>query len=286
MNRNFALMDALDLASPDGVRKHLGQLRAAGLIDWESDGQRRRVTILESGARTAWSRSGGHARAGAAYSDGWGNGSDTILLRLADAGLDLSTMATRLGRTPSSVRHRLRRLRAHQGPDEGAAAPTPAAAVPPPRTAPPAPCDPGPMRRDVITTDPDRPAHECAQIAAFLAAGKGRKLPPAYAGPVRGATPLTGVAPISPLARRALLALDDTPRPLRTLAARAGLDPLLMPEALHELRTAGLASQRRARHPGDPAGGVPVYARTPATAGAVAALGLVRRHPAAAEIPA
>jgi len=274
---NFALMDALDLASPDGVRKHLAALRDAGLVRVESEGQRRRVTLLRSGTRTDWSRASGHARAGAAFSDGWGNGSDAILLRLADEGLDLATMATRLGRTPSSVRHRLRRLRAGRATQPSQSVATEDTRPPP---APPRPAsvarDPGPMRRDVITNDPDRPANERSQIAAFLAAGKGRKVPPAYAGEVRGGTPLTGVAPISPMARRALLALGDTPMPARDLAVRARLDPLLVPEVLHELRGAGLVIRHRTSPASDgaQAAGPPRFARTPEALTLIETLGL------------
>jgi len=272
---NFALMDALNLASPDGIRKHLAILRRGGFIAIESSGQRRRVTILTTGARTGWSRSGGHARAGAAYCDGWGNGSDTILLRLAEEGLDLSTMATRLGRTPSSVRHRLRRLRAHDAAE--AAPPTPDSA---PNSGPirpasaPVPSDPGPLCCDIVTNDANRPIRERDQIAAFLAAGKGRKLPTAYAGEVRGGAPLTGLAPISPLARRVLLVLDETPRPAADLAFRARIDPLLMPEILHDLRGAGLADQRRSRTPSGPPGGTLQFTRGPEADATIIALGL------------
>jgi len=277
---NFALMDALNLASPDGIRKHLATLRSGGFIAMESSGQRRRVTILTTGARTGWSRSGGHARAGAAYCDGWGNGSDAILLRLAEEGLDLSTMATRLGRTPSSVRHRLRRLRAH---DAAATSPAPEPdsgpnsspdSGPDQPTSPPVPSDPGPMRRDIVTTDANRPTGERDQIAAFLAAGKGRKLPPAYVGEVRGGPPLIGLAPISPLARRVLLVLDDTPRPAAEIAFRARIDPLLMPEILHDLRSAGLADQHRSRTPGGPPGGTLHFTRGPEADATIIALGL------------
>ncbi|MQX38289.1 ArsR family transcriptional regulator [Roseospira navarrensis] len=271
---NFALMDALDLASPDGVRKHMEVLRRAGLIAVESDGQRRRVTILETGARTDWSRAGGHARAGAAYSDGWGNGSDAILVRLAEEGLDLATIATRLGRTPSSVRHRLRRLKAAGRVAEASVGEASAPAARPP-AAPVRRREPGPMRRDLVTNDPDRPEHERDQIAAFLAAGKGRKVPPAYAGEVRGGTPLTGQAPISPLARRVLLALDDTPRPAAELAFRAGLDPLLMPETLHELGRADLATRHAGRGPRAPGGAAPArFTQGPEAGAAILAMGL------------
>ena len=270
---NFALMDALDLASPDGIRKHMGQLRAAGLVRVESAGQRRRVEIVASGRRTDWSRSGGNARAGAMFSDGWGNGSDALLLRMAAQGLDLATMATRLGRTASSVRHRLRRLRA-AGRIESPAAEVLPESAPSPPTAPAALPDPGPMRRDVVTTDRDRPTAETAQIAALLARGGGRKVPPAYAGEVRGATPLAGIAPISPRARRVLRSLDENhPRPARVVALTARLDPLLMPEVLHELKTAGLAVRHAGaatrRNRAD-AG----YARTPAGTALARALGL------------
>lgn len=273
---NFALMDALDLASPDGIRKHLGQLRAAGLVRVESSGQRRRVEIRATGQRTDWSRANGHARAGAAFSDGWGNGSDALLLRMAAQGLDLSTMATRLGRTTSSVRHRLRRLRAAgkvaRHTDGDAPEPTPMAKAEP-RT--PEKVDPGPVRRDIVTNDPNRPASETAQIAAFLAQGGGHKLPPAYAGEVRGATPLDGIAPISPRARRVLRTLDGRPQPARALALAARIDPLMMPEILHELRTAGLVrrqpSATRSLRRADAA---PGYARTQAGAAMLTALGL------------
>jgi len=280
---NFALMDALDLASPDGVRKHMGQLRDAGLVRVSSSGRRRSVAILTDGRRTAWSRANGHARAGAAFSDGWGNGSDALLSRMAAQGLDLTTMATRLGRTPSSVRHRLRRLRAAgkvapAQTDTPAAAPAagPARIVRPGKDGQaPRPLDPGPMRRDIITNDRDRPAGETAQIASFLARGGGRKLPPAYVGEVRGAAPLEGIAPISPRARRILRVMDPArPSPARVLALAAGVDPLLMPEILHELRTAGLVRRqgpgagRRSHAP------APGYARTDAGAAMLNALGL------------
>lgn len=289
---NFALMDALDLSSPDGVRKHMDALRAAGLISVDSSGQRRRVTLRAHGIRTDWSRTSGHVRAGATFSESWDNGVDAILLKLADQGLELATIATRLGRTPSSVRHRLRRLRALRrareeadgtgSVDSGQSTTPPAESAPPPVTCPSPPVvsrDPGPMRRDLITNDPERPAHECAQIAAFLAAGKGRKVPPAYAGEVRGAEPLAGIAPISPLARRVLMALDNTARPARMLSVRADVDPLLMPEALHELRNAGLVHQGRRRRRGEPAGGLPVFARAPGAAEVLATLGLDPARP-------
>jgi DNA-binding IscR family transcriptional regulator len=274
---NFALMDALDLASPDGIRKHMGQLRAAGLVRVESAGQRRRVEIVATGHRTDWSSSGGNARAGAMFSDGWGNGSDALLLRMAAQGLDLTTMATRLGRTTSSVRHRLRRLRA-AGRVESPAAEVQPESAPSPPAAPTAPPDPGPMRREVVTNDRDRPAAETAQIEAFLARGGGRKVPPAYVGEVRGATPLAGIAPISPRARRALRKLDEQqPRPARAVALSARLDPLLMPEVLHELKTAGLA----VRHAGTSGGRNRAdagYARTPAGTALARALGLLEQE--------
>ncbi len=262
---NFALMDALDVASPDGVRKAMEALRAAHVIDLETQGQRRRVTIRATGARTDWSRGRGHPRSGAAYAGGWENGQDAALLRLARQDLDLATMAARLGRTVSSVRHRLRRLRA------ACAAPAPSP-VTNPVTSPPmdpttgsattraaadgadaaarsakarAPAPPSPLQRHIVTTA-DRPEAERDQIAAFLAAGKARKLPPAYAGEVRGGRSLAGIAPISPLARRLVMAMDGRFRSSGTLAARGRLDPLLMPELLHEARIAGLVETRRA----------------------------------------
>jgi predicted transcriptional regulator len=282
---NFALMDALNLASPDGVRKNLALLRQAGLIAVESEGQRRRITLLETGARTDWSRASGHARAGAAYAEGWGNGSDAILLRLADEGLDLATMATRLGRTPSSVRHRLRRLRAAADP-----IPTPRAepAERPPSTANRSGSpvgdvpDPGPMRRDLITNDSERPDDERAQIAAFLAAGHGRKVPPAYVGEVRGGHPLTGVAPISAMARRVLLALEDTPRSVRETSHIARIDPLLMPEVLQELCGAGLIEQRRVRRRVADAPAETRVVRTPRAIAMIETLGLREACPGSA----
>jgi hypothetical protein len=282
---NFALMDALNLASPDGVRKNLALLRQAGLIAVDSEGQRRRITLRETGARTDWSRTSGQARAGAAYAEGWGNGSDAILLRLADEGLDLTTMATRLGRTPSSVRHRLRRLRASTDPLPHPQPPAKAAVSP---ARPDAPVgdvpDPGPMRRDLITNDPERPDNERAQIDAFLAAGRGRKVPPAYAGEVRGGRALTGVAPISAMARRVLLALEDTPRTARDLSVSARVDPLLMSEILQELQGAGLIERRRARRP---ATGTPAETRVVRTPRAITmietlGLGLSKARPALA----
>lgn len=275
---NFALMDALDVASPDGVRKAMEALRAAHLIDLETQGQRRRVTIRATGARTDWSRGRGHPRAGAAYAGGWENGQDAALLRLAREGLDLATMAARLGRTVSSVRHRLRRLRA------ACAAPAPSPITSPitsPGTAratdggagvavrsahAPGPATPSPVQRHIVTTA-DRPEAERAQIAAFLAAGKARKLPPAYAGEVRGGRSLAGIAPISPLARRLVLAMDGRFRSSGALAARGRLDPLLMPELLHEARTAGLVETRRA-------GGQALYRRTAEAGSALKAMGL------------
>lgn len=276
---NFALMDALDLASPDGIRKHMGQLRAAGLVRVESAGQRRRVEIVATGHRTDWSSSGGNARAGAMFSDGWGNGSDALLMRMAAQGLDLATMATRLGRTTSSVRHRLRRLRVAGRVESPAAevrvAPAPA---PSPSTPPVAPPDPGPLRREVVTNDRDRPAAETAQIAAFLARGGGRKVPPAYVGEVRGATPLAGIAPISPRARRVLRKLEEQqPRPARAVALSARLDPLLMPEVLHELKTAGLAV-RHAEASGGRNRADDGYVRTPAGTALARALGLLEQE--------
>ncbi|KAA5606174.1 hypothetical protein F1188_07035 [Roseospira marina] len=281
---NFALMDALDLASPDGVRKHLAILQEHGVIALESAGQRRRVTLLATGARTDWSRTSGHARAGAKYCDGWGNGSDAILLRLADAGLDLATMATRLGRTPSSVRHRLRRLRA-----AGAARRPPEADPIPMRAtaaAPPSPsAAPRPLRRDVVTHDPDRPADESAQIAAFLAAGRGRVLPPAYVGAVRGGTPLTGQAPISALARRVLLVLEDTPRSAAELAFQARLDPLLMPEILRDLADAALVTRHASRRRGGLHPVEPRYSAGPRADAMIEALGLAEARAARRAAP-
>jgi DNA-binding transcriptional ArsR family regulator len=276
---NFALMDALDLASPDGVRRHMAALRAGGFIALESSGQRRRVTILATGARTDWSRAGGHARAGAAYSDGWGNGSDAILLRLAAEGLDLATMAARLGRTASSVRHRLRRLRAAGAVRDTASETASDMRAPPVQVSAGPARDPGPMRRDIVTTDPDRPADETAQIAAFLAAGKGRKVPPAYVGEVRGGDPLCGLAPISPLARRVLLVVDDTPRTAAELAFRARVDPLLMPEILHDLREADVIVQIRPRSRRGPDAGAFRYTRGPEAGGMILALGLETARP-------
>jgi|GEM_PF-2311587 len=241
---NFALMESLDLASPDGVRKAMEALRTAGLIIVETEGQRRRVTIRATGARTDWSRGRAHPRAGAAFVGGWENGQDAILLRLAREGLDLATMATRLGRTPSSVRHRLRRLRA-TGAEAGPArdsGPLPRPESKPDRASAAAPLPP--VQTHIVTTA-DRPETERAQIAAFLAAGKARKLPPAYAGEVRGGCCLSGIAPISPLARRLVLAMDDCFRTPGDLSARGRLDPLLVPELLDEARDAGLAVQMR-----------------------------------------
>ncbi|SDD61421.1 hypothetical protein [Rhodospira trueperi] len=283
---NFALMDALNLASPDGVRKNLALLRQAGLIAVESEGQRRRITLLETGARTDWSRASGHARAGAAYAEGWGNGSDAILLRLADEGLDLATMATRLGRTPSSVRHRLRRLRAITDAALSPPVPEPSAAPTVRSASPDAEVpDPGPMRRDLITNDSERPDDERAQIAAFLAAGRGRKVPPAYAGEVRGGRPLTGVAPVSAMARRVLLALEDTPRTARDLSVRARVDPLLMSEILQELQGAGLIERHRAqRRPANTPTETRVV-RTPRAIAVIKALGLDETRPDSASCP-
>ncbi|MBB4265116.1 hypothetical protein [Roseospira visakhapatnamensis] len=282
---NFTLMDCLGVASPDGVRKAMETLRTAGLITLETEGQRRRVTIRASGARTDWSRGRGHSRAGAAYADGWENGQDAILLRLAREGLDLATMATRLGRTPSSVRHRLRRLRAAGAgaSPEPAVAPLPAAADPADPADPAgagggtcgtrgeagaAPVPLSPVQRHIITTA-DRPEAERAQIAAFLAAGKVRKLPPAYAGEVRGGRSLAGVAPVSPLARRLLVTMDGRARGTGDLAARGRLDPLLMPELLRELSDAGLITGRRRN-------GCMMYRRPPESEPALRAMGLTR----------
>jgi len=270
---NFALMDALDVASPDGVRKAMDALRAAGLIDLETQGQRRRVTIRAHGARTDWSRGRGHPRTGAAYADAWENGQDAILLRLSREGLDLATMADRLGRTVSSVRHRLRRLRAAGA--AGHPIPSPAIALPPVGGGSAAaravdasgPAALPPVQRHIVTTT-DRPAAEQAQIAAFLAAGKARKLPPAYVGEVRGGCSLKGIAPISPLARRLLLAMDERFRSSGDLAARGRLDPLLMPELLHEARTAGMVAARQR-------GGKVVYRRMPEAVPALRAMGVL-----------
>jgi len=267
-------MDALGIASPDGVRKALERLCAGDFIALETDGRRRRVTIRASGARTDWSQGRRHPRAGAAYAGGWENGQDAILLRLAREGLDLATMADRLGRTPSSVRHRLRRLRAAGAVTEDR---TPgAASVRSDKPAGPVRTtldvdgrDPGPVQAHIIT-QAQRPAAERAQIAAFLAAGKARKMPPAYAGEVRGGTSLAGIAPISPLARRLVLVLEDQGLGAGALAARGRLDPLLMPELLRELCDANLAEASRWQ-------GRLVYRRGSGVEAALRAMGLRTR---------
>ena len=266
-------MDSLAVQSPDGVRSAFKALEHAGAITVERRGQARRVTIRATGARTTWSRGRGRARPGAAYTDGWETGQDAVLLRLAREGLDLATMADRLGRTPSSVRHRLHRLRAARtAPPTSPTSPTspqpPAArgrAAKRPATVT-APTPLAPVQKHIITTA-NRPEAERAQIAAFLAAGKARKLPPAYVGEVRHAVALVGLAPISPLARRLMLSMDGRARCPADLAKRGRLDPQIVPDLLREARDAGLvAACHRA--------GRALYRRAPGAEAALRAMGL------------
>lgn len=165
---NVALMDLLGVHCVERVRDLLRGLISSGLIDIETETRCRRVTILASGRRTGWTKPGVRTTLGAASVNDWTPDLDARLLAMAAEGLGHTTIAQRLNRTPSSVRHRLMRLRKGGGVTTPQSAPELPPALPQARRTPARPRT-RPVRADIVTTDQNRPQAERDQIAAFLA---------------------------------------------------------------------------------------------------------------------